>query len=50
MLFLPCIASIFMIVKERGIKVALAIIVFVFAYAIAIGALLNVILNAVVVI
>ncbi|MHA1129810.1 MAG: hypothetical protein ACTSQQ_03285 [Candidatus Helarchaeota archaeon] len=44
-LFLPCIASILMIVKERGIKVALGIIVFVFAYAIAIGALLNLILN-----
>jgi len=50
MLFLPCIASIFMITKERGIKVALAIIVFVFAYAIAVGALLNVILNAIVII
>jgi ferrous iron transport protein B len=45
-LFVPCIASIFMIIKERGIKVGLGIIVFVFLYAIAIGALLNLVLQA----
>ncbi|NVM29745.1 MAG: ferrous iron transport protein B [Candidatus Helarchaeota archaeon] len=49
-LFLPCIASLIMIIKERGVKVALAIIIFVFAYAIAVGALINVILNAIIVI
>lgn len=47
-LFLPCFASMFMLIKERGIKVALGIIVFVFAYAIAIGAILNLILNLIV--
>ncbi len=50
MLFLPCLASMFMIVKERGIKVALMIIAFVFAYAIAVGALLNAVFNAIAVI
>ncbi len=45
-LFVPCIASIFMIIKERGIKVGLGIIAFVFVYAIAIGALLNLVLHA----
>ncbi len=49
-LFLPCIVSMIMIMKERGIKVGLIIIAFIFAYAIAVGALLNVILQAVVVI
>jgi ferrous iron transport protein B len=44
-LFLPCFASIFMIIKERGVKVASVIIVFVFVYAIAIGAVLNLILQ-----
>lgn len=47
-LFLPCIASIFIIVKERGMKVATGIILFVFIYAIAVGALLNIILQAVI--
>jgi ferrous iron transport protein B len=40
-LFIPCIASFFMIVKERGLKVALAIAGFVFPFAIAVGAGLN---------
>ncbi|MHA1264307.1 MAG: ferrous iron transport protein B [Candidatus Helarchaeota archaeon] len=46
-LFLPCLASMFMIIKERGFKVASLIISFVFAYAIAIGSLLNLILTAI---
>ncbi|NVM54971.1 MAG: ferrous iron transport protein B, partial [Candidatus Helarchaeota archaeon] len=44
-LFIPCIASIFMIIKERGVKIGLGIIIFTFFYAIAVGALLNVILH-----
>ncbi|MFX1294218.1 MAG: ferrous iron transport protein B [Promethearchaeota archaeon] len=44
-LFIPCIASMLMIIKERGIKVSLGIIFFVFAYAISIGAILNYILQ-----
>jgi len=44
-LFLPCIASLFIIMKERGLKVALLISVFVFAYAILIGTILNTVLH-----
>ena len=39
-LFIPCIASIFMMVKERGWKQATAMTVFIFPFAILIGGLL----------
>jgi len=39
-LFIPCIASIFMIVKERGLKIALGMIAFIFPFAILVGGLL----------
>ncbi len=39
-LFVPCIASIFMLFKERGTKVTLGILAFVFPFAILIGGLL----------
>jgi ferrous iron transport protein B len=40
-LFIPCIASMFMIVKERGTKMAIAMTVFIFPFAILVGGLLN---------
>jgi ferrous iron transport protein B len=46
-LFIPCIANLFMIVKERGWKTAAAIAAFVFPFAIAVGAALNLFLRAV---
>lgn len=39
-LFIPCIASMFMIVKERGPKMGLSMIAFVFPFAILVGGLL----------
>jgi ferrous iron transport protein B len=45
-LFIPCVASFFMIVKERGWRTALAIAAFVFPFALAVGAALNVTLRA----
>jgi len=40
-LFIPCIANFFMIVKERGLKAALAIAGFVFPFAVLVGGLLH---------
>lgn len=40
-LFVPCIANFLVIIKERGGKVAAAIVSFVFVYAIAAGAVIN---------
>jgi len=39
-LFIPCIASIFMMVKERGWKQATAMTIFIFPFAILVGGLL----------
>jgi len=44
-LFIPCLASFFMIVKERGMKTALAIVAIVFPFAFLGGGLLNWILK-----
>ncbi len=41
MLFVPCIANFFVMIKERGNKTALAIVAFIFPYAILVGAVLN---------
>jgi ferrous iron transport protein B len=43
-LFVPCIASMLMIIKEYGLRVALGVIAFVFPFAFAVGGLLNLIL------
>ena len=43
-LFLPCIAQLLMNIKERGMKLALVILVFVISVAFAVGFLLNKIL------
>lgn len=40
-LFIPCIASLFMIVKERGSKMAISMALFIFPFAILVGGLLN---------
>jgi len=40
-LFVPCIANFFVIIKERGLKTALAMTAFIFPFAILVGGLLN---------
>ena len=40
-LFIPCIAHLFVIIKEQGAKAALAISAFIFPFAFAVGFLLN---------
>jgi ferrous iron transport protein B len=40
-LFIPCIANLFMIIKEKGLKTALLIAAFVFPFAIAVGGVLH---------
>jgi ferrous iron transport protein B len=44
-LFIPCIANVFMIAKERGPKTALAIAAFVFPFAFAVGGLVRLAMN-----
>lgn len=45
-LFIPCVASFFMIVKERGWRTALAVGIFVLVFALGVGAALNAALRA----
>ena len=45
-LFIPCIANFFMIVKEKGMTVALLVAAFIFPFALVVGAGLNVALRA----
>ncbi len=40
-LFVPCIANFFMMVKERGMKTALAMTAFIFPFAFGVGGVLN---------
>jgi len=40
-LFIPCIANLFMIIKEKGLKTALIISIFIFPFAILVGAILH---------
>jgi ferrous iron transport protein B len=40
-LFIPCIANLFVIIKERGLKTALAIMAFVFPFSFLVGGLLH---------
>lgn len=44
-LFVPCIANFFMIIKERGIKIALATVGFIFPFAFLVGGLFRIILE-----
>jgi len=46
-LFVPCIASVMMIIKEQGWKIAAAMIAFIIPFAFLIGGLLNHLLRAV---
>jgi len=44
-LFIPCIANLFVIIKERGLKAALAIVAFVFPFSFLVGGLLHMVLS-----
>ena len=44
-LFVPCIANFFMIIKERGLRTALAIVAFIFPFAFLVGGILNAVLR-----
>jgi len=44
-LFVPCIANVFVIVKEQGLRKAMAIVGFVFMYAVVAGGILNFVLR-----
>ncbi len=44
-LFIPCIANFLMIIKERGLKIALQMTAFILPFAFLVGGLLNVTLN-----
>ncbi len=46
-LFIPCVANVFMMVKEQGGKIALRMVCFVFPFAILVGGILNWILQRV---
>ena len=46
-LFVPCIANVFVIIKEQGLAKAAAIVSFVFAYAIVAGGVFNFVLHLV---
>ncbi len=45
-LFVPCIANFFMMVKERGLWVALAMVAFIVPFAFLVGGVLNAVLRA----
>jgi len=45
-LFVPCIANFFIIIKERGLAIGLAIFSFIIPFAVAVGAVLNWVLRA----
>ena len=44
-LFIPCIANVFIIAKERGAKTALAMAAFIFPFAFAIGGLVRLVMR-----
>ncbi|NOX37802.1 MAG: ferrous iron transport protein B [Calditrichaeota bacterium] len=44
-LFIPCIANFLMIIKERGLKIALQMTAFILPFALLVGGLLNMSLN-----
>ena len=45
-LFVPCIANFFMMIKERGVLAATAMVAFIVPFAFSVGALLNLVLHA----
>jgi len=44
-LFVPCIANFLVMIKERGIKTAMAIVAFIFPFAFLVGGMVNFVLN-----
>jgi ferrous iron transport protein B len=44
-LFMPCIAQFMVMLKERGVKTALAITMFIFPFAFVVGYILNLVLT-----
>jgi ferrous iron transport protein B len=44
-LFVPCVANFFIIIKERGWKTAMAVVLFIFPFAFLVGGILNMALN-----
>jgi len=44
-LFVPCLANFFMIIKERGIKIAISMFLFITLFALTVGSVLNLILK-----
>jgi ferrous iron transport protein B len=46
-LFVPCIASVMMIVKEQGLKIAAAMLALIIPFAFLVGGLLNLLLHAI---
>jgi ferrous iron transport protein B len=44
-LFVPCLANLFMIIKERGIKAAILMIILITPFALLVGGALNFILH-----
>ena len=44
-LFIPCVANIFIIAKERGAKAALAMVAFIFPFAFAVGGLVRLVMR-----
>lgn len=45
-LFVPCVANFFVIVKERGMRTAVAMSAFIFPFAFLVGGVLNIVLRA----
>ncbi len=45
-LFIPCVANLFMMIKERGLKAALWMTAFIFPFAVFVGGVLNFVLRA----
>lgn len=44
-LFVPCVANLMVMIKERGLKTALAIVIFIFPFAFFVGGVVNFALN-----
>ncbi|MFC1565127.1 FeoB small GTPase domain-containing protein [candidate division KSB1 bacterium] len=44
-LFVPCIANVFIIIKELGLRIALKMVLFIFPFAFLVGGILNLLLN-----
>ena len=44
-LFIPCFASLMMMVKEQGLKIAIAMVIFIVPFAFFVGGLFNIALR-----